>query len=103
MALQTLGKKDSHNAWYSDVTVDPASLNGTTARDDTVTVPDVIAGVDECATVIPGVALNAGMFVVSAHVSADNTVTVRLYNSTGGAIDVASATCRFIFERFGKP
>jgi hypothetical protein len=103
MALQTLGKMDTTETYYKDVTYDMASLNATTAADLAITVPDVVAGVDEVSCVIPGVALNAGLQVVSAHVSADKTVTVRVYNTTAGALDPASTTWRFIMQRFGKP
>ena len=80
------------------VTYDPASLATVTARDDAVTVPGVLS-TDYVVAVIPPATLNGGMHVLTARVTAANTVTVRLYNSTAGAVDVASGTWIFLIGR----
>jgi len=80
------------------VTYDPASLATVTARDDAVTVPGVLS-TDYCVAVVPPATLNGGMHVLTARVTANNQVTVRLYNSTAGAVDVASGPWLFIIGR----
>lgn len=102
MALGTLGKIDTHDTWYADVTYDMASVNTVSVADRAITVPGVLYGVDECIRVLPPVALDYGLSVQNAHVSADDTVTVRVTNTTGGGIDAASGTWRFIIGRFGR-
>ena len=45
--------------------------------------------------VTPPSTITAGLHVTGCWVATDNTITVRLYNSTGGAIALASATWAF--------
>jgi hypothetical protein len=49
--------------------------------------------------VIGPAALDAGLLIQSARVASANTVTVRLFNSTAGAINEASGVYRFIIGR----
>ncbi len=79
-------------------TYDPASLATVTARDDAVTVPGVLS-TDYCVAAIPPATINGGLHVLAARVTANNTVTVRLYNSTAGAVDMASGTWTFLIGR----
>jgi hypothetical protein len=72
------------------VTVNPASLATVTAANETVTVAG-LATTDQVA-VQPPIAIDAGIHVLTADVSAADTLRIRLYNSTAGTIDVASGT-----------
>lgn len=101
MALQTLGKSDTHDIFYVDVVFDAASVTTVADEDQNVTVTGVKAGIDEVIRVIPPVGLNFGVSVKNAHVSADDTVTLRFSNSTGGNLNPASGTYRFMIGRFG--
>lgn len=64
---------------------------------DTLTVPGVILG-DIVLGVSSSVAVPAGA-VLSADVTAADTVTVKLTNNTAGAVDLASATYRVVIGR----
>jgi hypothetical protein len=81
------------------VTYDPASLNATTARNDTVTVTglqttDMIRGGS-----VANVALEAGLLISMADVSAADTIRFRLHNPTAGAVDGASLVHTVLVER----
>lgn len=102
MALQTLGKSDTHDLFYVDVVFDAANVGANSAADQTVTVTGVVAGVDEVIRVVPPVGITTGLSVQNAHVSADDQVTLRLDNRTGSGIDLASGTWRFVIGRFGR-
>jgi len=80
------------------VSVNPASLNATTAADTSITITGAQTG-DTVILNPPTAGLTAGMFVVGAWVSAADTVKVRLYNSTGGAIDEAAANWSYCLIR----
>ncbi len=79
-------------------TYDPASLGAGAIVDNAVTVPGVLS-TDYCVAVVPPATLNAGLLVQSARVTANNTVTVRMFNSTAGALDAASGTWTFLIGR----
>lgn len=95
-----------HNFWIATATVDPASLAANTTVDITVTVTGArydatLANVpDKVIRVIPPSALNTGLAIVGAYVSAADTVVMRLMNCTVGAIDAASGVYEFLFARF---
>src|SRR5215211_773937 len=91
-------RSDFGGVFTQAVTFDPASLATLTIRDDAVTVPGVLS-TDWCVAVVPPATLNAGLHVQSARVTANNTISVRLYNSTAGALDAASGTWTFIIGR----
>lgn len=80
------------------VTYDAASLAAGTAVDNAITVPGVLS-TDYCLAVLPPAALNGGFMVQLARVSAANTVTVRCFNTTAGALDPASGTWTFFIGR----
>ena len=44
--------------------------------------------------------LDAAGLILSGYVSATNTVTVRLQNETGGAVDLTSTTVRALVRKF---
>ena len=75
------------------VTVDPASISAGAVNEETVTVSGAAAG--DLVLVSPPATLNAGIGVVGAYVSAADTVKLRLFNSTGAPVDIASANWVF--------
>lgn len=94
----TAQRADFGGSFYVDVTFDPASVATVTSSEQDVTVTGVLA-TDVCLAVIPPVALNAGLLVGFGRVKSANTVTVRLLNTTAGALDAASGTWRFVIGR----
>ena len=70
-------------------TIDLASIAATSYSAQTFTVTGLTT--NDSITVNPP-ALTAGLYFISARVSAADTVELTFYNSTGGAIDEASAT-----------
>ena len=72
-----------------------ATGSGTFASVD-VTVPNVALG-----DIVIGVSMGVDTVdsVVQGAVTAANTVTLTLLNNSGGAIDLASTTCKFIVGR----
>jgi len=75
-------------------TYDPASINAT-ATSTTMAVANAKQG-DHClASLLVSGGIVAGI-VCYANCTADGTVTVTLFNGTGGAIDLASGTLRVV-------
>ncbi len=77
-------------------TVDLGSVAANTSEEETATVSgvklgDVVVCVDS--------SLNAGQVVAQARVSAADTVTLQVINTTAGAIDAASKTMTFLVVR----
>lgn len=70
--------------------VDPPSIAAGTATDVAVTVTGVVTA--DHITAIPPAAIEAGLVLLTARASGTNTVTLRLHNSTAGAIDGAART-----------
>lgn len=91
-------RSDFGGIFTQAVTYDPASLATLTIVDNAITVPGVLS-TDWVVAVVPPATLNAGLSVQSARVTANNTVSVRMYNSTAGALDAASGTWTFIIGR----
>lgn len=80
------------------VTLDPASVGSTTVADQAITITG--AAVNDTVIVNPPTtALTAGLLVLQSHVSVANTVTVRLYNTTGAPIDLASGSWTYCLIR----
>ena len=78
-------------------TLNPASINTLAVGETDFTLTG--AAVGDIVVVNPPAALDDGL-VWNAFVTADNTVQVRIYNSTGGSVDVASATWSYLwFDR----
>lgn len=77
-------------------TVDLGSVAANTSEEETATVTgvkvgDVVYCVDS--------ALSAGQVIAQCRVSATNTVTLQVINTTGSAIDAASKTMTFLVFR----
>lgn len=72
------------------VTVDPANILASTTGETSVTITGVAAG--DLVILIPPTTLEAGLVVSSTVVASANTVTLRLGNTTVGAVNAASAT-----------
>jgi hypothetical protein len=84
----------------AQVTYDPASLNATTARNDTVAVTgllttDVVRGGSTVNN-----AQEAGLLISQMDVSAADTLRIRLHNPTAGSVDGASLTHTIVVERW---
>lgn len=76
-------------------TLDFASIASTATAELTITVTGAVAG--RSVILGPPSGIEAGL-TWSGYVSATDTVTVRLFNTTGAAIDPASATWRAVVE-----
>lgn len=76
--------------------LDPSSLTTLTGEVATITVPGVKA--TDTAVVSPQTALTAGLCVQYVRCAA-NTITVGLFNATGGTINEASGTWNFTVHR----
>lgn len=79
-----------------DATVDLGSVAANTSEEETATVPGVKVG-DMVFVSKPSI--EAGLIIGSARVTADDTVAIQVGNFTGGAIDEASETLRFLIVR----
>ena len=77
-------------------TLDPSSVAATTVADQTFTL--VGLSTDMFVWVSPP-SLDAGLLISYARVSATDTLQIRFYNTTGGAIDPASGTWRIVALR----
>lgn len=77
------------------VAFDMASVASATTAEQAVTVTGV-ASTDICIAVIPASGLNAGLAVTGGRVTAANQVTIRISNSTAGALDPASQNYTFV-------
>lgn len=73
------------------VTIDPASINATTVSSQTFTLTGAVVG-DSLVLNPPAAGLTAGLVIGQYFVSAANTITIVLYNTTGAPIDEASAS-----------
>lgn len=74
--------------------VDPASLNTDIAGDTAVTVQGVQTDMDVIP--LPPTDLETGLICQSAWVSAQNTISVRIVNTSAGTIDGAAKTWEFL-------
>lgn len=94
----TAGFESASGATITDflsgtVSVNPPSIAGGAEADVSVTITGAAAG--DVVVLQPPAALTAGLYIVGVAVTATNTVTLRLYNVTGGAIDEAAATWNY--------
>lgn len=82
--------------FIGSATLDFPSIAAGATAELTITCTGAAAG--EAVSIGPPSNLNAGL-QVTGYVSATNTVTVRVYNSTGSAVDPASATWKAMVLR----
>lgn len=90
------GNKDANFIQHGSVTWDPASLASVTA----VTQAVVITGAVTTDLVFAQARGNHDGLILTARVTAADTVTLRLYNYTAGAIDLASTVFDVVVMRF---
>lgn len=84
--------------WKVTATLNAGSLVDGAGETDTVTVPGVALG-----DIVLGVSFGvdqAGV-IVSAYVSAANTVSLRVQNESTATVDLASTTIRLVVARLG--
>lgn len=82
------------------VAIDPASINATTTGAPTFTLTGAKAG--DVVLMVPPAALEDDLVPKGARVTADNTVTLYLYNGSGGAVDGASLTWTYLWFKFNE-
>lgn len=96
--MAAIQRTDLGGVYVRDATVDLASIAANTTVEVDVTVTDVLA-TDVLLGVNSPAALNAGLAVVDGRVKSANTVTIRVANVTGGALDAASGSFKFVIGR----
>lgn len=74
-----------------NVTINPTSINAATVATQTFTLTGAAVG-DSLILNPPTAGIDAGVLVCQVRVSAADTISVVFYNTTVGAIDIASAT-----------
>lgn len=78
------------------VSVNPPSIAATTRSSATATISGVAVG--DVVLMIPPSGLNAGLLVSgNAYVSGVDTVTIPIYNATGGAVDDGALTWTYLW------
>lgn len=77
-----------------NASVNPPSIATNAVGTATATITGLAVG--DAVTAIPPVALELGLVCISAIVTAANTVTLFILNTTGGTIDGASRTWTFV-------
>lgn len=84
------------NTWLIRATLDADSLDDGAGDTDTVTVPGVALG---DMVLSASLAVDVAGLIVTAYVSAANTVSIRFQNETGGSVNLASSTLRLVVVR----
>lgn len=84
------------NTWLVRATLDADSLVDGAGDTDTVTVPGVALG---DMVLSASLAVDVAGLIVTAYVSAANTVSIRFQNETGGSVNLASSTLRLVVVR----
>lgn len=77
------------------VSVNPGSIGATTKGSVNVTITGIVPG-DKILLDVPS-GLNAGLLYVGHNITASNTLTIYLYNKTGGAIDDGAFTWNYMW------
>jgi hypothetical protein len=84
------------NTFLVRATLDADSLVDGAGDTETVTGPGVALG---DMVLSASLAVDVAGLIVTAYVSAANTVSIRFQNETGGTVDLASATLRLVVVR----
>jgi len=98
MAVSTIGG-NILGAGVFTITIDVASVAANISAEQTFTAPGVLLG-DMVFVNTPAIgtaALNAGLGVTGARVTAANTIGLRFTNSTAGALDPSAAIAYTVF------
>lgn len=82
--------------WLVKATLNADSLVDGAGDTDTVAVPGVALG---DMVLSASLAVDVAGLIVTAYVSAADTVSIRFQNETGGTVDLASATLRMVVVR----
>ena len=89
MAVSTIGG-NVFAAGVLTATIDLASVAAATTSSQSFTVPGLRLG--DFVYVTAPIALNAGLGIVNARVTAPDTLSLRVMNATAGALDAASGS-----------
>ena len=84
------------NTWLVSATLNADDLADGAGDTDTVAVPGVALG---DMVLSASLAVDVAGLIVTAYVSAANTVSIRFQNETGGSVNLASATLRMVVAR----
>ena len=84
------------NTWLVRATLNADSLSDGAGVTVTVAVPGVALG---DMVLSASLAVDVAGLIVTAYVSAADTVSIRFQNETGGTVDLASATLRLVVVR----
>jgi len=98
MAVSTIGGNILAAGVFT-ITIDVASVAANISAEQTFTAPGVLLG-DMVFVNTPAIgtaALNAGLGVTGARVTAANTIGLRFTNSTAGALDPSAAIAYTVF------
>lgn len=80
------------------VTVAPAQINTVAVGETSITIAGAVLG-DSVVLNPQAAGLQAGLVVCDCRVSEENTVKVRIYNSTGGSLTPTSGTWEYLLIR----
>lgn len=80
------------------ISVNPGSIGATTRGSVNVTLTGV--NTEDRLVLHPPSTLNAGLLYVGHDITASNTVTIYLYNTTGGSIDDGALTWKYVRFNF---
>lgn len=83
-----------YNVISGTISVNPGSIGATTRGSVNVTLTGVNTG--DRLILQPPTALNAGLLYVGHDITATDTVTIYLYNTTGGSIDDGALTWKYV-------
>lgn len=99
--LSAIRQQLEGDVWNKSTTWDPASINAGLSTSTTIAVPGAVVG----DMVAVSFSVSLGGLVLSAYVSAVDTVTVVLSNPTAGAVNLGSGTLkvRVLQEIFYQP
>jgi hypothetical protein len=84
------------STWLVRATLDADTLADGAGDTDTVAVPGVALG---DMVLSASLAVDVAGLIVTAYVSAANTVSIRFQNETGAEVNLASATLRLVVVR----
>lgn len=84
---------------HAKTTLDYGSIAANVSADLNITV--IGARPNDCVVIAPQSTLNGGL-TVTAYVSSNDTVTVRVANNTAGAINPAAGTWRAMVYKFAE-